>query len=501
MPPETHNTAQATEPSLDAPTQPESPEPEETTTTTVIVIISVLLTQITDEFDSFTSVGWYGSAYLLTCWSLQLIFGKIYRLFSVKWTILWSNLIFEASSALRGAAPISTSLIVGRAICGVGVAGISAGVIQGMFGALMGVSSIVGPLIGGDFASNVTWRWCFYINLPVGFPTGLPPNPLVRKDQATGYPRAILLVPGTVCLFLALQWGGQIHPWSNGRVIALLILTGVLLVGFSAVQVFLPRTATLPPRIFKQRSIVAAKSPATDLFQTRVLTEWSLLPPDLVPVDQRRVSFRVRHSHSPLMISMVAGSISGGTLDAKIGYYTPLAIVGTCLMCAGNGLLTTFEVDTGAGKWIGDRILYGLGLGLSFQVPNLATQASLSKRDVPIGLALMLFATLLGASVFVSAGENVLANQLIKRLAVVKVIDASMITSGGATSLLQSLPDGEHSTALGAYNEALREVFRVGLIQTCLSVPGAASLEWRGVKKPAGEAFAKNGEKETTEKV
>jgi hypothetical protein len=198
---------------------------------------------------------------------------------------------------------------------------------------------------------------------------------------------------------------------------------------------------------------------------------------------------------------MVTGSISGGTLNTKIGYYTPLAIVGTCLMCVGSGLLTTFEVDTGAGKWIGYQILYGLGLGLAFQVPNLAAQASLPKKDVPAGLALMLFATLLGASVFVSAGENVLANQLVKRLAGVEGVDTSSITSGGATSLIQSLPDGVRNTALVAYNDALREVFRVGLIPTCLSVLGAAALEWRSVKKPAGKISAGNKEKESIQKA
>ncbi|KAL5041621.1 hypothetical protein BDW71DRAFT_201229 [Aspergillus fruticulosus] len=163
------------------------------------------------------------------------------------------------------------------------------------------------------------------------------------------------------------------------------------------------------------------------------------------------------------MISMIVGSVSGGTLNTKIGYYTPLAIVGTCPMCMGNRLLAMFEIHTGAGKWI-----------------------RLPKMDVPTRLALMLLGTLLGASVFVSAGENVLTNQLVKRLAGAKGVDASMITSGGATSFLQSLQDGVRNTALVAYNEALR---------------GAASLEWMSVKKPAREASAKDGEKETTEKV
>ncbi|OJJ70817.1 hypothetical protein ASPBRDRAFT_196378 [Aspergillus brasiliensis CBS 101740] len=569
-PSETQDTAQVAKASPDAPTQPkcleaEKPTPTTTTTppttaSTVIVIISVLLSmflvaldrtilstaipQITDEFHSLTSVGWYGSAYLLTCCALQLIFGKIYTLFSVKWTLLCSILIFEASSALSGAAPNSTALIVGRAICGVGAAGIFAGVvvcivhvvplhkrpqIQGMFGALMGVSSIVGPLIGGGFTSDVTWRWCFYINLPVGGVALLvilvfleiPDQPSARvplseKIKQLDIPGVILLVPGTVCLLLALQWGGQTYPWNNSRVIALLILAAILLIGFSAVQILLSRTATLPPRIIKQRSVAAAcwttltincgnyiisKSPTTHLSQLNTKPNQTTVY--FLPIYFQSIKGASASSSGirtlPLMISMVSGSISSGILNTRIGYYTPLAIVGTCLMCVGNGLLTTLEVDTSMGKWIGYQIVYGLGLGLAFQVPNLATQASLPKRDVPTGLALMLFATLLGAAVFVSAGENVLANQLVKRLDGFDGvdIDTGLITSGGATSLLESLPDGVRDTGLVAYNEALREVFRVGLVPTCLSVLGAAALEWRSVKKPVGMVSAENGEQET----
>ncbi|GKZ24175.1 hypothetical protein AbraIFM66951_010968 [Aspergillus brasiliensis] len=550
-PSETHDTAQVAETSIDVPTQSKSLEPENTTptttpttastTTTVIVIISVLLSmflvaldrtilstaipQITDEFHSLTSVGWYGSAYLLTCCALQLIFGKIYTLFSVKWTLLCSILIFEASSALSGAAPNSTALIVGRAICGVGAAGIFAGVvvcivhvvplhkrpqIQGMFGALMGVSSIVGPLIGGGFTSNVTWRWCFYINLPVGAVAMLvilvflkiPDQPTARvplseKIKQLDIPGIVLLVPGIVCLLLALQWGGQAYPWNNSRVVALLTLAGILLVGFSAVQILLPRTATLPPRIIKQRSVAAA------CWTTLTINCGNYIIIYFLPIYFQSIKGASASSSGirtlPLMISMVTGSISSGILNTRIGYYTPLAIVGTCLMCVGNGLLTTLNVDTSMGKWIGYQIVYGLGLGLAFQVPNLATQASLPKRDVPTGLALMLFATLLGAAVFISAGENVLANQLVKRLDGVDGvdIDTGLVTSGGATSLLESLPEGVRDIALVAYNEALREVFRVGLVPTCLSVLGAAALEWRSVKKPVGMSSAENGEQET----
>ena len=190
----------------------------------------------------------------------------------------------------------------------------------------------------------------------------------------------------------------------------------------------------------------------------------------------------------PLMLATVVGSIAGGIVTPKFGYYTPFAIVGSCIMSVGAGLLTTFQVDVSKGKWIGYQVVYGIGLGLCFQVPNLAAQAVLPKKDVPIGLALMLFGQLLGAAVFVAVGENVLGNELVKRLSTIPGLDLSLVTSGGATSLIESIPANLRGTVLIAYNEALRKVFQVGLILSCLTVLGAIALEWRSIlKEPKGK--------------
>lgn len=160
-------------------------------------------------------------------------------------------------------------------------------------------------------------------------------------------------------------------------------------------------------------------------------------------------------------------------------------------MSVGAGLLMTLQVDTGAGKWIGYQVLYGFGMGLCFQTPNLATQTALPKFDVPVGLALMFFGQLLGAAVFVSVGENVLDNQLLQRLSGVPGFNKSLVTSGGATSLLDSLPSDYRGTVLTAYNDSLRKVFQVGLILSCLAVLGTASLEWKSVlKKPEAKVDA-----------
>jgi MFS family permease len=191
---------------------------------------------------------------------------------------------------------------------------------------------------------------------------------------------------------------------------------------------------------------------------------------------------------------MVVGSIVGGATTQKIGYYTQWAITGSCLMAVGAGFLTTFQTDSGRGMWIGYQILYGFGMGLCFQTPNLAVQTVLPEEDVSIGLALMFFGQLLGAAVIVSVGENVLGSQLLQKLSGIPGFQPGLVTSGGATSLVTSLPVEFHDMALAAYNEALRKVFQVGLIVSCLSVLGAAGLEWRSIRaKPAPGANDETG--------
>ncbi|RHZ58908.1 hypothetical protein CDV55_105826 [Aspergillus turcosus] len=484
-------------------------------------IISTAIPQITNEFDSLSDVGWYGSAYLLTSSAFQLLFGKIYTFYPVKAVILASIILFEVGSAVCGAAPTSTAFIVGRAIAGIGASGIFAGSvvcivyavplekrprIQGLFGAVFGLASIVGPLVGGAFTSRVTWRWCFYINLPFGglamvaiaFCLKVPDRnttkvPWTEKLKQLDVTGMCCLIPGVVCLVLALQWGGQTYAWNNARIIALLTLMGVLLLGFVAVQMLLPRTATIPPRIFKRRSIFAGAWAtlcvgASQFIFVYFLPIWFQSIKGVSAVDS---GLRLL----PLMLSMVVASILSGITTQKIGYYTPFAIIGSCIMAIGAGLLTTLQINTGQGKWIGYQILYGFGMGMCFQQPNLATQTVLPRKDVPVGIAFMFFSQLLGAAVFIPVGENVLANQLMLRLSGIPGIDSNIVTSGGATSLLSSVPLDVRGTVLTAYNEALRKVFQIGLIVACLSILGNASLEWVSIlKKPKNSAGVETGD-------
>lgn len=247
-------------------------------------IISSAIPKITDQFHALDDVGWYASAYLLTNCAFQLIWGKLFTFYVVKRVYLTALFIFELGSLICAMAPSSTALIVGRAIAGVGGGGVGNGsflliahcvpprqrpAFIGMMGSMYGIASIAGPLMGGAFTDNISWRWCFYINLPLGVLPAviitffIAPFRGSKKGEVSflnqlkqmDLPGTACLLPGVICLLLALQWGGSTYPWKNGRIIALFVLAGLLFIAFIVIQYISGDRATVPGRVFSNRNI------------------------------------------------------------------------------------------------------------------------------------------------------------------------------------------------------------------------------------------------------
>lgn len=342
-------------------------------------IIGTAIPAISNQFNSFGDIAWYESGFLLPHCALQLSFGLVYTYYSSKWVLIILVSIFEIGSIVCAAAPNSNALIVGRVIQGIGGAGIGSGAIilismlvplharpqwTGGIGAVFGLASILGPLLGG-YLTSVSWRWCFWINVPVGGVSlgclilFTPKSPPAIKAAPTWRGKLdqldplgfILIAPSVICLLFAIEWGGSKYPWSSARIIALFVVFGVLLIAFIASQAWRGDKATLPPRILRQRSIISASVASVGVGAVLVIFAFYL--PIWFQVIQGKSPQKSGLSLLPLLLSNVLAVIACGVGTSLIGYYTPFLIIGSGILIVGSALLTTWSVNIGAGIWIG----------------------------------------------------------------------------------------------------------------------------------------------------
>lgn len=473
-------------------------------------IIATAIPKITDQFGALDDVGWYGSGYMLTMCSFQLIFGKLYSYFSLKWTFLGAIGVFELGSLICGAAPTSEALIVGRAIAGLGCAGIFSGALiilahsvplrkrpmySGLIGAMFGIASVAGPLMGGAFTDHLTWRWCFYINLPIGAVVIIaiiifftPPN-RVKADKLSAIEKlkeldlagTSVLLPGIVCLLLALQWGGSKYQWSNPKIIGLLVTAGILLIAFVGIQFWRGEKATIPPRVISQRSIAFGCTVSFSVGSCFMLLVFYL--PIWFQAIKGVTATQSGIRNLPLILGVTVMSILAGVGTTVFGYYTPFMLAGAAMSAVGAGLLTTFEVDTASPMWIGYQVICGAGLGLVMQQPMIAAQTVLKLEDVPTGTSCVIFFQTLGGALFISVGQNVFTSKLIEGLTEsMPNFDPAIVLSTGATSLQNMFSPDQLPMILKAYNNALTQCFYPSVAMACLGFLGSLGMEWVSVK-------------------
>lgn len=338
-------------------------------------IVGTAIPSISAEFNSFGDIAWYESAFLLPRCVLQLSFGLVLRYYSTKYVIFILTAVFEIGSIVCASAPNSSALIAGRAITGIGGAGIAPGAylmitlivplqdrskFLGSLGSAFGISSILGPILGG-YLTSVTWRWCFWINVPIGggalvlllfLAPDLPP-PAKPAESWKGKllqldPLGFTLIgPSISCLLFALEIGGQNQNWTAGRVVALFVVFAVLLVAFIGYQICQKGQSTLPPRIIGQRTVVAAGVISFCIGGGLVIYAFYL--PVWFQVVQGKSPQSSGLSLLPLLLSNVFSVIVSGVLVSKVGYFSPFAIAGGAILVAGGALITTWTADISTG--------------------------------------------------------------------------------------------------------------------------------------------------------
>lgn len=292
-----------------------------------------------------------------------------------------------------------------------------------------------------------------------------------------------LFLGSIICLLLALQWGGTTYEWSNGRIVALFVMFGILLAAFIALEVHVePRRATVPPHIARQRSIAFGSLFALCIGAAFFLFVYYL--PYYFQAIKGASALRSGIDVLPLILMQVLGTIIAGALTQKLGYYMPFVLLSVVFMSVGAGLLTLLETDSPTGVCVGYQLVFGFGAGLGFQQVSLAAQAVLPQSEVPTGTAIAMFVQLLGGAVFVSVGENVFTNKLVEGIAAARIpgLDPQTVVAMGATDLRRLVSPEHVGAVMAAYMDALVRVYRVGLITACLSGLGAVGMEWVDVR-------------------
>ncbi|PVH99797.1 MFS general substrate transporter [Periconia macrospinosa] len=449
-------------------------------------ILATAIPVITTEFQSIKDVGWYGSVYLLTTNAFQPTFGKLFSMFNMKVVYLVAMAIFQIGSIVCATAKNSADLIIGRAVAGVGGAAIFSGgatiigisapiksraVHLGILSSMFGIASVIGPLLGGVFTGEATWRWCFWINLPIGGVAMLIVFVVFKPPKRTNSSKTVwerlrecdlvgtVLILGTVVsLLLPLQWGGISDPWGSPKVYGCLIAFGVLLVCFVSWQWHMGDRATVPLRIFQDRTVCAASLVSGFLVMSMYAHVYYL--PFYFQVIKAASPQSSGVRSIPYFAILGIASIGGGAVISFIHSYAEFMWLGSAILTIGSGLIYTLKVDSNASAWIGYQIVAGLGVGMALQTPFIAVQRAISPADMPQGMAVAIFFNSLGGALSISIAQNLFISGLRRRIPrFTQGIDAQKIIDAGGVGIREDVPSDQLDNLLRAYNLSITDAF------------------------------------------
>lgn len=456
-------------------------------------IVSTALPKIIRDLNGFDRYTWVVTAYLLAETTVIPILGKLSDQFGRKWFLVAGVVIFLAGSMLSGTSQTMNQLIIFRGIQGIGAGFLFALIFtligdiftpaerarwQGLFSGVFALASVIGPTLGGWITDNTSWRWVFYVNLPLGIVAllllilKLPANISIRSTRYQGWAAirridfagAITASSATVCLLLGLTWGGQTYPWSSPQVIGTLVAAGVLFTVFVVMERF-AREPILPLDLFRNQ--IFSTGALLSLLVGMALFAVVIYLPLFIQGVLGQSATNSGEVITPLTLTMAIGAALVGQLIYKIGRYQFLSILGAIVLTVGAFLLAGMSASTGLGEVTRNMIVVGVGLGMLQPVLTLAVQNAIPRTRLGVGTSAVTYlrtmGQTLGTAIIGSIVNNTIASSLASRLPV----DAQRLPSQ-----LLSTATNERVLTDPAYRETItRAATQAAIKQVTASVP------------------------------
>lgn len=446
-------------------------------------IVSTALPKIASDLHGLSKYSWVATTYLLTSAVSTPLYGKISDMFGRKKVFQTAIIIFLIGSALCGLSQSINQLIIFRGIQGIGAGGLMTlvfaivgdivpprqrGKYQGYFGAVFAVSSVLGPLLGGLFTDHLSWRWVFYINLPIGMlalyaiATRLH-LPVRQTPHRIDYAGASLLSIAVVSLLLATVWGGVDYPWASIQIIGLFVsslVAGILFV----LREFKAAEPIIPMRLF--RNEIFSVTTLLSLVVGIVMFGALIFLPQYQQIVRGDSATKSGLMLLPLILGLMTASLTSGRLISKIDRYRIFPIIGTSLITFAFFLFSHITATTPRfelGVWMA---ILGLGIGQVMPVLTLAVQNAVERRDLGTATSSVVFfrtiGSALGAAVFGAILTNRLTAHILQAVPGSAGVAAAKGLKNSASGIKKLPPEVQHSV-LNAFARSFHDVFVVGI--------------------------------------